>query len=287
LARSHPTDLTTDTLHSADRFWQRNIKRHKRNHPDQGIFRRHIEFAQHVLEMPLLHKFHDYSPYVHSANLEDILALAKDMTVLKPDGSYENPIPLVDRVEDLKAMIEYRPIPPSQMGNLYKALPYRENRIAVMYGISDPLIEILLNSEKHSFGHLELVRRATEIYDGDVLVGLAVISFVFAKESDFNLHRKYNGVLTTRLKPLFTDDRIDDIGYNYHFWAYLLHAMQGRSFRANVFSFLWEARDPGDRAADKAGMKIGNYIRSHVGQDVACPKISSHTNIPKTNMPKK
>lgn len=74
-----------------------------------------------------------------------------------------------------------------------------DSRYSILIDLPDRLINYLLSKPRNSIGHFEIIEVATKMYEDDVLVALAVISSIFARESDFNEHRIYNGVLSTRM----------------------------------------------------------------------------------------
>ncbi len=99
----------------------------------------------------------------------------------------------------------------------------------------------------------------------DPFVALGVIGEMFDQERLYAGSRKTRCVLGNRMIPLFRDDRIDDVGYNYHFWAYLNISLTGDATFSDVFMNWWLERrvgDSGDSSANTFGIHIGKAIYS-------------------------
>ena len=142
------------------------------------------------------------------------------------------------------------------------SLPYPENHTASL--VSDPLVEWLAFQPNRSVSHIELFKKAVEIYK-DPLVALGVIGLVFDQERKIVSNRKTDAILGAKMRPLIVNDLIDPIGYNYHFWAYLNIAIlnQGEIFFESAFTYLFQKvkqNDEGDYQANMAGLSVGEAI---------------------------
>lgn len=127
--------------------------------------------------------------------------------------------------------------------------------------VAEPLVLWLLSQKSESVTHIDLFKQAVMLYDGDVFTALGVIGELFFDEVERISNRNLRAVLGSRMVPLFTNDKIDPIGYNYHFWGVLNNSLtQNIPVIDSIASRYIERNDPGDRAADQLGLDIGQHV---------------------------
>ena len=141
-------------------------------------------------------------------------------------------------------------------------------------GVAENLVSHLIEvNEKDSITHFELIKKAVEIYDGDVFTALAVIGYIFDIERNRVSHRSKKLYLGSRIQPLLVNDRTDVLGDNYHFWMYLNAALQGKGKVARRMSLTYEGStgDLRDMKADSAGIEVGTTVRKYITQNKPIP----------------
>lgn len=162
--------------------------------------------------------------------------------------------------------------------------PFFIRMIFAADGITDRFVkDMLQNPNKQSLEPWELIKRTTDLYDGDVLTALAVIGYTFDMERvsivDMRISaeqrtRSKRLYLGSRMKPLFSDG--DALGQNYHFWMYVNAAIQGKYWSAKIMSVTYQnlAGNAKEQQADNLGLNTGAYIRNallHPPSTYTCP----------------
>lgn len=129
--------------------------------------------------------------------------------------------------------------------------------------VAEPVVEFLLAQRPGSVTAVQLMRKATEFYAGDVLTAYGVIAFLFYEEAKGTKVRPYHQVLAGRMKPQLAS--FDDVGMNYHFWTYLSLGLQGHRLLGGSASFFLETirqRDVAENKADLLGLEAGLSLRN-------------------------
>lgn len=148
------------------------------------------------------------------------------------------------------------------------------------------VVSLLQTKVKQSIDPWDLVKKATDLYNGDVLMALGVIGYTFDIERvsirDHQGNRSKRLYLGSRVKPLFSDG--DVLGQNYHFWMYLNAALQGKYNSAKIMSLTYQnlVGNSKEQQADSLGLSAGDYIRNalmHPPSTYSCPldKVSVST----------
>lgn len=124
---------------------------------------------------------------------------------------------------------------------------------------TERLAQWLLDQEFEAVSHWQLLEQATKLYEGDVLSALGAISNLFEEERH-NCDRRHDCLFGSRMKPLFKNDRIDNVGYNYHFWSTMADGLLGHYLPATAGTLITESDDPGDYWANMNGLALGNAM---------------------------
>ena len=123
----------------------------------------------------------------------------------------------------------------------------------------------MLNQPTNSIGHFDLLKKANSIYK-DPFASLAIIGNLFDEERYVCGNRKRECVVGNKMKPLLPSDRVDDIGYNYRFWANLNVVLTDSANLARGANFASEwlrQKDHGDYSANEVGIQQGLSVVKH------------------------
>ena len=148
--------------------------------------------------------------------------------------------------------------------NMCKTTRLDVREAETVFIVAGDLIEWIIRQPPQSITVNELLDRTLEKTQGDAISALAIIQRLIS-ESAGRQNRNKNGLIASRLKPLFNEAHSDPIGVHYHFWGYFLNALvfPEEKTKLNLISFGYESifqRDRQDRLADKYGLNMQTLL---------------------------
>ena len=140
----------------------------------------------------------------------------------------------------------------------------------VLYS-ANPIVDWLLQQQEGSVNHWQLLKFATDIFDGDILTALGVVGELFKQETSYCKDRNKEAVLASKMKKIVPEDEKYPFGINYHFWQLISASLiRNGTTLGKIYGFL-DNSEPAYKYGNKVASKVTDVILASIGsKDKKC-----------------
>ncbi|MGZ6441969.1 MAG: hypothetical protein ACXWRU_18060 [Pseudobdellovibrionaceae bacterium] len=126
--------------------------------------------------------------------------------------------------------------------------------------LANPIVDWLLQQKPRSVDHWQLLKYASNQFNGDVLTALAVLGQMFSAETLAVKDRNRDAVLASKMKKLVNEDDKFPVGHNYHFWQIISASIiRNDTTLAKIFGYI-DNSEPSYRFANKLGLNVADKL---------------------------